>query len=104
MADGSLMVFVCEADEQVVSPAFLAVSRKLPGPAFPDNLVWTVMNVLTLPEFRRKGIASELMGRLLAEGEEAGVGASGLSSSKDGEKLREKTGFRNSGLRLMFPR
>jgi GNAT superfamily N-acetyltransferase len=61
------------------------------------------MNVFTLPEFRRKGIASELMGRPLAEGEEAGVGAIELSSSKDGKKLREKTGFRNSGLRQMFP-
>ncbi|MCD8102374.1 MAG: hypothetical protein LUE26_07395, partial [Alistipes sp.] len=42
--------------ETVASSAFLVIDRRPPGPAFPDGDTGTVLNVQTLPGYRRRGM------------------------------------------------
>ena len=49
--------------------------------------------MLTLAEFRRKGIASAIMREMLASAREAGAGLVALKATDAGRRVYEKFGF-----------
>jgi len=56
-----------------------------------------ILNMYTLPEYRRRGLASELLGRCIAEGRGRGVRRLRLQPTEDGRALYERFGFRRAG-------
>ncbi|NLM62500.1 MAG: GNAT family N-acetyltransferase [Clostridiales bacterium] len=51
-------------------------------------------NVYTNPEYRRRGIATQVMTALLQEAEKLNVAVIDLLSTDDGKSLYEKLGFK----------
>jgi GNAT superfamily N-acetyltransferase len=56
-----------------------------------------ILNMFTLPEYRRRGLASELLGRCIAEARARGLRRLMLQPTDDGRALYERFGFRPSG-------
>ena len=91
-----LFAFVCRADKGIAGCCFLYVSEKPPNPSFINGRTGTVMNVYTRPEFRRQGIAFELMKMLLCESEKLGLDFVELKATEDGYGLYRRLGFENA--------
>jgi len=65
--------------------------------------VWHVMNVAVAPERRRRGVASNLISRLLAEaGRELPFTLEVRVSNRDAIAMYEKLGFRSAGVRPRY--
>jgi len=65
--------------------------------------VWHVMNVAVAPEHRRRGVASSLIERLLAEaGRELPFTLEVRVSNRDAIAMYEKLGFRSAGVRPRY--
>lgn len=93
ITNGGFAAFIAEADGNVLSTAFLSIVERPPRSAYSSYLVGTVYNVFTYAEFRRKGIATQVMSALMEEAESLGVASVDLSATKDGKPLYEKLGF-----------
>lgn len=59
------------------------------------------MNVWTDPDFRRRGLARELVTRCLEAARERGVTRLGLGTTEAGRALYEALGFRVSGTEMV---
>lgn len=89
-----LIVYLAESDGgEVISCCFLLVCEKPANPSFMRGRTGTVMNVYTMPEHRRKGIARRLMEALLAEARELGLDFVELKATEDGHSLYKSLGF-----------
>jgi ribosomal-protein-alanine N-acetyltransferase len=65
--------------------------------------VWHVMNVAVAPERRRRGVASRLIGQLIAEaGAELPFTLEVRVSNRDAIAMYEKLGFRSAGVRPRY--
>jgi len=65
--------------------------------------VWHVMNVAVAPERRRRGVASNLISRLVAEaGRELPFTLEVRVSNRDAIAMYEKLGFRSAGVRPRY--
>jgi len=77
-----------------------------PWPASPKDPCTeraVILNVYTEPEFRRRGIAREIMQTILAWLKERGLRAVNLHASAEGRPLYEKLGFETTNeMRLRF--
>jgi GNAT superfamily N-acetyltransferase len=67
-----------------------------PRPHSPRGIEGYILNMLTVSEWRRKGIASAIMGELLACAGEAGAVQVALRASEDGRRVYEKFGFESN--------
>ncbi len=84
---------LAETDGQIVSTGFLAIAEKPANPAFITGRTATLLNVLTYPAYRRKGLAAKVISFLIAEARMAGVSSIDLSATADGRHLYETLGF-----------
>lgn len=77
-----------------------------PWPASPKDPCTqraVILNVYTEPEFRKRGIARQIMLTILASVKEQGLRAVNLHASKEGRHLYEKLGFEDTNeMRLRF--
>lgn len=96
LSDGTFIAAFAESDGKIVSTAFLVINSIPPAPPFAEGKTGTILNVLTYPEYRRKGIATELLKSLIEEARRKGISSLRLSATSDGEKLYESLGFKKS--------
>jgi GNAT superfamily N-acetyltransferase len=93
MAEGSFFALLAEYEGTVVSYGAM-VLKKIPGDLNQSSyLEGDILNMYTLPEFRRKGISSLILKQLMNEAKAMGVSKVALHCSKDGEPLYRKFGF-----------
>jgi ribosomal protein S18 acetylase RimI-like enzyme len=90
---------VAEVDGRLVSTNGLVLYRKPPSFRGMTGLVGYVSNVYTLPEFRNRGMATELMKILVEHAKCSGAGKIQLGTTDDGRALYEKFGFKD----IQFP-
>ena len=83
-------------DNKIASVAFLTVSEKPASPFFITGKTGTLLNVLTYPKYRRKGIAKLVIEKITQEALHDNVSIIYLNSTDDGKKLYEKLGFTTS--------
>ena len=93
LLDGTLVVFLAEADGKIVGTSGLMFWRHLPSPAALDGRRAVIANMYTLPEYRGKGIATELMRLQIEEAKARGVKLINLSATAMGRAVYEKLGF-----------
>lgn len=99
-----LIVFFAENNSgEMISCCFLLVCEKPANPSFMRGRTGTVMNVYTMPEYRKKGIARRLMEQLLAEARGLGLDFAELKATEAGYSLYKSLGFEEvqSGYRSM---
>jgi GNAT superfamily N-acetyltransferase len=93
MKEGSFFALLAEYEGAVVSYGGM-VLKKIPGDLNQSSyLEGDILNMYTLPEYRRKGISSLILKQLLTEAKSMGVSKVALHCSKDGEPLYRKFGF-----------
>jgi len=85
-----------EVDSEIASVAFLAISNKPANLFYPTGRIGTIFNVLTYPEYRKKGYAKCTMNLLLDEARKQNLSYIELSASEDGKSLYQKLGFKES--------
>ena len=90
---GNFFAFLAEYEGKVVSWGAM-ILKKIPGDFNRSTyLEGDILNMYTLPEYRRKGISSQILEELLIEAKALGVSKVALHCSKDGEPLYRKFGF-----------
>lgn len=77
-----------------VSTAFLVITEKPANPSFLTGKTGTLLNVLTLPEYRRLGIATKVIGQIIEMAKQLSVSSIDLSASPDGKPLYNILGFK----------
>ena len=87
------IAYIAETDGNIIATAFLAIKEVPANPAFITGKTGTVLNVFTYPEYRRKGIATELLKRLIEEAKAQNLSYIELSATESGKPLYEKLGF-----------
>ena len=93
MLEGTLFAFLAEIDGLAISWGVM-ILKKIPGDFNRSSyLEGDILNMYTLPDFRRKGISSRILEALLSEAKNMGISKVALHCSKDGEPLYRKYGF-----------
>ena len=94
LKSGGLRFWFAEEAGRVVGCCALILFDRPPSFGNPAGLAAYLLNVYTLPEFRRKGIASRLVEEALRHARELGAGRMFLHTSAAGRALYEKLGFK----------
>ena len=93
MQEGSFFALMAEYEGNAVSYGGM-ILKKIPGDFNQSSyLEGDILNMYTLPEYRRKGISSRILEELLREARRMGVSKVALHCSKEGEPLYRKYGF-----------
>jgi GNAT superfamily N-acetyltransferase len=102
-ADGTCHVWLAEQDAVPVGCGLLHIVPWIPSTLDSSaRRVW-VHNVYTLPEYRRRGIAGEIMRAMIAWCRAEGFQSVSLHASEYGRSIYESLGFRASNeMRLFF--
>ncbi|MBQ7980372.1 MAG: GNAT family N-acetyltransferase [Oscillospiraceae bacterium] len=90
-----IFAFLCFNGEKAVSMVLLYIMDK---PAFvttPSGRTGTLLSVVTLPEYRKRGIAGKLVKMALEKAEQLGAEFVELQATADGEPLYRKIGFKD---------
>jgi GNAT superfamily N-acetyltransferase len=82
------------ADRRVIAGAGIAIAAWPGSPDDPAPRRAWILNVYTVPEFRRRGIARRLMETVVAWCREQGFRSVALHASQFGRGLYEQMGFR----------
>ena len=88
-----LFAYVIREDDTIVSCAFLLIVMKPMSPAFINGKTATVLNVYTLPGYRRRGYARMLMNAMIADAKELNIDVIELKATADGYDLYRSVGF-----------
>jgi GNAT superfamily N-acetyltransferase len=99
--ENDFLGMICEYRKEIIAVAYLAINRKPPNPNFINGKTGTLLNVFTYPEYRNQGIATELLKKIIEEARRENINIISLSSTKDGEKLYKKLGFKESEYKEM---
>ena len=91
--DGTFIGVVAENNGVVLSTAYLAIFEKPANLAFITGKTGTLMNVLTYASYRRQGIATKVVSKIIEEAKLCGVCSIDLSATSDGKPLYQKLGF-----------
>ena len=92
--DGSFISWLAK-DVDIVAGMGAMTIRHQPGNfKNPSGTVGYLLNMYTLPAYRRQGICSNILTRLLATGREMGITTFDLFASKQGEPVYVKHGFK----------
>lgn len=77
----------------ITSCAFLAISEMPANPSVPTGKKGMILNVLTYPEYRKRGYATNAMHLLIEEAQRQNLSSIELSASQLGKPLYQKLGF-----------
>lgn len=91
--NGDYVCLLAETEGRVVSVGGMVIYRKPSQPLSPVGVEGYILNMLTVSEWRGKGVASAIMRELLACAREAGAGLVWLRATEDGRRVYEKFGF-----------
>ncbi len=93
MNDDSLVEWVVEDDGRIIATAAI-LFHEYP-PTFTNNIELRgyVTNIYTSPEYRKKGIATSLLNKLIEEAKQRGAKKLWLGASEMGRPVYEKFGF-----------
>jgi len=101
--DGTCLVWIAEADGQPAGCGILHLVPWIPSMVDPSSRRVWVHNVYTVPEFRRLGIAGQVMQAMITWCREQGFRSVSLHASEHGRSIYESLGFRASNeMRLFF--
>ena len=87
--------FLCFDGDKAVSMVILYIMDKPAFVATPSGRTGTLLSVVTLPEYRKRGIAGKLVKMALEKAEQLGAEFVELQATADGEPLYRKIGFKD---------
>lgn len=91
--DNSCISFIAKSNE-IVAGIGSVHFREMPGNFKNPSGKWGyIMNMYTIPGFRRNGICKNILDLLVEEGQKIGITAFELHATKEGEKVYTQEGF-----------
>ena len=91
--NGTFISWIAEYEEKPVGIGSM-VLREQPGHSkIPNGKVGHILNMYTIPKFRKNGICGEILKRLIKEGEKLNLSKIDLLATEQGESLYRKFGF-----------
>ena len=93
IGNGTHIAFIYEHNRQMIATAGITLFEIMPTTEHPNGKVARLMNMYVSPPFRNKGIAKELLNRIMAYAEKRGIGKVMLNPSQMGKSLYENYGF-----------
>ena len=89
----SYISWIAFDEDNWVSVGGMKILQKPGSFRVPDGKCGYIMNMFTLPDYRRRGIAKNLLQKLLDDGKAAGIRFFELHATKEGEPVYVKDGF-----------
>lgn len=93
LANDEIVVWIALVDDEIVSTSGLCFSKIIPGFTLLDGRVAYIMNIYTLPEWRKKGIGKQVFHHILEAAKERNYKRVILHATEDGRPVYEKFGF-----------
>jgi GNAT superfamily N-acetyltransferase len=91
---GNWIYWVAKEGNEIVSHLFIHTIKPVPRPCRPDDRFGYLTNVYTRPEFRNRGVGTELMKQARRWAEEAGLELVIVSPSEESKRFYRRAGFR----------
>lgn len=88
-----LKAYIALDKGKIVAVALLLIIEKPANPSFLTGKIGNVLNVYTMPEYRKQGIASRLMGQMICDAKLLELSYIELKATKMGRSLYEDLGF-----------
>lgn len=88
-----LVAFTAREANHIVSVAYLHIIEMPANSILLNGLYGEVLSVYTRPEYRGKGICTQLIKNLIEYGNARGLGRIDLSATKEGYPIYKKIGF-----------
>lgn len=93
LSNGNHTAFLVYDADKVVATGAISYYRVMPTYHNPSGKKAYIMNMYVAPEYRRRGIASNLLDLLIADSRERGIDFITLEATQMGRKLYENYGF-----------
>jgi len=84
---------VCEYNRKIISAVFLIIGEWPANRAFINGKIGTLLNVYTYPEYRKNGIGTNVIIKVIEEAKKLNVSIINLLATEDGKNVYIKTGF-----------
>ena len=97
MADGTFVSWLALDGDQIVGTSGMSFVEKPPYFGCPSGKIGLLSSMFTDPAYRRKGIARELLSRVVEEARAHGCGAVQITASDMGVLLYTDFGFKKNG-------
>ncbi len=97
MADGTFVSFIALDGEKIVGTSGMSFVEKPPYFGCPSGKIGLLSSMYTDPGYRRRGIAKELLGRVVEEARLYGCGSVQITASDMGVLLYTDFGFTKNG-------
>ena len=93
MADGTFVSWIAFDEEKIIGTSGMSFVEKPPYFGCPSGKMGLLSSMYTDPEYRRRGIAKELLDRVVKEARNYGCGTVQITASDMGVKLYSSYGF-----------
>lgn len=97
MADGTFVSWIAFDGEKIIGTSGMSFVEKPPYFGCPSGKMGLLSSMYTDPEYRRRGIAKELLDRVVKEARNYGCGTVQITASDMGVKLYAAYGFIHNG-------
>ena len=97
MADGTFVSWLAFDGNKIIGTSGMSFVEKPPYFGCPSGKIGLLSSMFTNPDYRRKGIAKELLSRVVNEAREYGCGTIQITASDMGVKLYADFGFVHNG-------
>lgn len=88
-----LVAFIAKDDERIVAVAYLHIIEMPASPFVLNGFCGEVLSVYTKPEYRGKGLCTQLMKNLIQYAKSRGLCRVDLSATDEGHPIYKKVGF-----------
>ena len=93
MADGTFVAWLAFDGDRIIGTSGMSFVEKPPYFGCPSGKIGLLSSMFTHPDYRRKGIAKELLSRVVNEAKVFGCGTVQITASDMGVKLYSDFGF-----------
>ena len=97
MAAGTYVSWLAFDGDRIVGTSGMSFAEKPPYFTCPSGKVGILSSMYTDPDYRRLGIATNLLDRVVNEAKDYGCGTIYITASNMGVKLYEAYGFKHNG-------
>lgn len=97
MKDGTFVSWIAEDEGKIIGTSGMSFVEKPPYFGCPSGKMGLLSSMFTNPAYRRKGIAKELLHRVVEEAKNYGCGTVQITASDMGVKLYTAYGFTHNG-------
>ena len=97
LADGTFISWIALDGDRIVGTSGMSFVEKPPYFGCPNGRIGLLSSMFTDPAYRRRGIAKELLGRVVEEARAYGCGAVQITASDMGVLLYTDFGFVKNG-------